>query len=236
MQVGLRLSVALYTFFPLVSELAREIAAGVFMNQSQVRIMGADAAGQEAEKTIVLIDLVPLNDKFDYTTAMLTSQRFWHKKVAIDKSIFGDYDVLYVRYPGTYHKANLVGVRFLSSFPIFVFILTFAITGLPPSPPMAPDDAAVVNSMPYSVGDPNGSKLHPLGVDVPKQRYQHKLGGSLIAVIVFSVIVAVLICGLVAWVLMSRYANGDSQSAQTPPAVPSLARSSGYISVFLRSS
>lgn len=197
MQVGLRLSVALHTFFPLVSKLATEIAAGVLMNQSQVRIMGADAAGQEPEKTIVLIDLVPLNDKFDYATAMSTSQRFWHKKVEIDKSIFGDYDVLYVRYPG-----------------------------LPPSPPMAPDDAAVVNSMPYSVGDPNGSKLHPLGVDIPKQRYQHKLSGSLIATIVFSAVV-VLICGLVAWVLISRYTNDDSQSAQIPPAVSSLARLSG---------
>nr|GMD01793.1 receptor-like serine/threonine-protein kinase ALE2 isoform X3 [Ipomoea batatas] len=38
-RIGLRLSVALYTFFPLVSELANEIAAGVFMDTSQVRIM-----------------------------------------------------------------------------------------------------------------------------------------------------------------------------------------------------
>ncbi|KAF8400999.1 hypothetical protein HHK36_014302 [Tetracentron sinense] len=69
MQVALRLSVALYTFFPLVSKLAEEIAAGVFMKQSQVRIMGANAASQQEEKTIILIDLVPLGEKFDYTTA-----------------------------------------------------------------------------------------------------------------------------------------------------------------------
>ena len=100
MQVGLRLSVALYTFFPLVSELATEIAAGVFMKQSQVRIMGANAASEQPEKTVVLIDLVPLGEKFDNTTAFLTYLRFWHKQVLIQSSFFGDYEVLYVRYPG----------------------------------------------------------------------------------------------------------------------------------------
>lgn len=100
MQVQLRLNVALYTFFPLVSELAEEIAAGVFMRQSQVRIMGANAASPEAEKTIVLIDLVPLGEKFDNTTAFLTYQRFWGKQVVIKNSFFGDYEVIYVNYPG----------------------------------------------------------------------------------------------------------------------------------------
>lgn len=102
MKVGLRLSVALYTFFPLVTQLAEEIASGVFMKQSQVRIMGANAGGEQPEKTIVLIDLVPLGDKFDNTTAFLTYQRFWDKQVAIKYSFFGDYDVLYVQYPGIY--------------------------------------------------------------------------------------------------------------------------------------
>ena len=100
MQVQLRLSITLYTFFPLVSELAAEIAAGVFMRQSQVRIMGANAASQEPEKTIVLIDLVPLGEKFDNTTPFLTYQRFWSKKVGIKNSFFGDYEVMYVNYPG----------------------------------------------------------------------------------------------------------------------------------------
>lgn len=102
MQVGLQLSVALYTFFPLVSELAKEIAGGVFMKQSQVRIIGANAATQQPEKTVVLIDLVPMGEKFDSTTALLTFQRFWHKQVAIQASYFGDYEVLYVTYPGIY--------------------------------------------------------------------------------------------------------------------------------------
>ncbi|CAN6680854.1 unnamed protein product [Malus baccata var. baccata] len=100
LQVGLRLSVALYTFFPLVSELAQEIAVGVFMQQSQVRIIGANAATQQPDKTVALIDLVPLGEKFDNTTAFLNSQRFWHKQVVIKASYFGDYEVLYVRYPG----------------------------------------------------------------------------------------------------------------------------------------
>lgn len=99
-QVGLSLSVALFTFFPLVSELAQEIATGVFMEQSQVRIMGADAANQDPDKTIVLIDLVPLGEKFDNTTAFLTYEKFWHKQVVIKPSFFGEYEVLYVKYPG----------------------------------------------------------------------------------------------------------------------------------------
>ncbi|KAG9455619.1 hypothetical protein H6P81_000127 [Aristolochia fimbriata] len=120
MQVGLRLSVPLYTFFPLVSELAQEIAAGVFMKQSQVRIMGANAASQQPDKTIVLIDLVPLGQMFDNTTALLTCQKFWHKQVAIKTNFFGNYEVLYVRYPG-----------------------------LPPSPPVAPSSISIDDS-PYS--------------------------------------------------------------------------------------
>ncbi|KAF8107482.1 hypothetical protein N665_0120s0007 [Sinapis alba] len=99
-QVELRLSMALYDFFPMVSEFAREISAGVFMKQSQVRIMGANAASEQPEKSIVLIDLVPLGDKFDNMTAMLTYQRFYRKKVYIDVATFGQYDVIYVRYPG----------------------------------------------------------------------------------------------------------------------------------------
>ncbi|XP_077216770.1 uncharacterized protein LOC143851261 isoform X6 [Tasmannia lanceolata] len=100
MQVGLRLGVALYTFFPLVSEFAQEIAAGIFMKQSQVRIMGANAASQQPDETIVLVDLVPLGEKFDNNTAFFTYEKFWHRQVAIKTNFFGDYELLYVRYPG----------------------------------------------------------------------------------------------------------------------------------------
>ncbi|KAJ8470955.1 hypothetical protein OPV22_025298 [Ensete ventricosum] len=110
-RVGLRLSVTLYTFFPLVPQFAKEIAFGIYMKQSQVRIMGANVASDEPENTIVLIDLVPREELFDNTTAFLTFEKFWHKDIIINTSLFGEYAVLYVLYPG-----------------------------LPPSPPRAPAD------------------------------------------------------------------------------------------------
>lgn len=100
MQLELGLGVSLYTFFPLVSELAFEIAAGVFMRSSQVRIMGANEGNQDPEKTNVIINLVPLGEKFDNFTALVTAQRLWLKQVPIKSSLFGDYEVLFVKYPG----------------------------------------------------------------------------------------------------------------------------------------
>ncbi|RRT54455.1 hypothetical protein B296_00042636 [Ensete ventricosum] len=94
MKVGLRLSIALFTFFPLVFEFAQEIAFGTFMDQSQVRIMGANAASEEPDKTDVLIDLLPLGDVFENSTVFLVYERFWHKQVFINSSYFGDYEVL----------------------------------------------------------------------------------------------------------------------------------------------
>lgn len=198
MRVGLRLSVALYTFFPLVSELATEIFVGVFMDPSQVRIMGANSASQYPEKTIVLIDLVPLGEKFDNTTAFLTSQKFWHKQVVIKSSLFGDYDVLYVQYPG-----------------------------LPPSPPSAASDIDTIGSQPYP-GDNNGRTIQPLGVDVRGQQHKSGPNRSVIAVIVLSASVAVILCCAVAWVLLFRHRDRGYQSEPTPPTtLPPLAKSSG---------
>ncbi|XP_037413560.1 receptor-like serine/threonine-protein kinase ALE2 isoform X3 [Triticum dicoccoides] len=99
-KVELRLGIALYTFFALVSELAQEIASGVFMKQSQVHVMGANAATEDPEKTIVLIDLVPLGASFDNTTTLSVFERFWRKQVIINPTDFGNYDVLNVQYPG----------------------------------------------------------------------------------------------------------------------------------------
>jgi hypothetical protein len=99
-KVELRLGIPLYTFFGLVSELAQNIASGVFMKQSQVRVMGANAATEDPEKTAVLIDLVPLGARFDNTTTLSVFERFWHKQVIINPMHFGSYDVLYVLYPG----------------------------------------------------------------------------------------------------------------------------------------
>ncbi|KAK9071220.1 hypothetical protein SSX86_009788 [Deinandra increscens subsp. villosa] len=100
MQVELGLGVSLYIFFPLVTELAFEMASGLFMRPSQVRIMGANEDSQDPEKTIVIINLVPLGEKFDNYTAYVTAQRLWLKQVPINSSSFGDYDVLFVKYPG----------------------------------------------------------------------------------------------------------------------------------------
>ncbi|KAL5214395.1 hypothetical protein ABZP36_003547 [Zizania latifolia] len=100
MQIQLDLGVAPYQLFPRIDELEIEIAAGTFLKQSQVRIMGAGSSLQDPEKTTVTIDLVPLGQKFDRTSALLTSNRFLQKKVPIKSSIFGDYNVIYVHYPG----------------------------------------------------------------------------------------------------------------------------------------
>ncbi|XP_020405514.1 receptor-like serine/threonine-protein kinase ALE2 isoform X5 [Zea mays] len=99
-KVELRFGIALYTFFTLVPELAQDIASGVFMNQSQVRVMGANAAPDDPEKTIVFIDLVPLGPKFDNATAFSVFERFCNKQVIINHNHFGKYDVLYVLYQG----------------------------------------------------------------------------------------------------------------------------------------
>ncbi|XP_015622425.1 receptor-like serine/threonine-protein kinase ALE2 isoform X1 [Oryza sativa Japonica Group] len=109
-KVGVRLSVDLYSFFPLVSDFAEEVSSGVNMAQRQVRVMGANVAGDQPDKTVVLVDLVPMQVKFDNATAFLTFENLWSKKISLKPSVFGDYEILYVVYPG-----------------------------LPPSPPSAPE-------------------------------------------------------------------------------------------------
>ncbi|KAF8011588.1 hypothetical protein BT93_J2007 [Corymbia citriodora subsp. variegata] len=99
-QVKLRLAVALYTFFPLVTELAKEIAASLSLDHSQVRIMGANSASPQLEKTTVLINLVPRGAKFGNDSAFAFYKKLFHKQIQMEASLFGDYEVLYVHYPG----------------------------------------------------------------------------------------------------------------------------------------
>ncbi|XP_027902851.1 receptor-like serine/threonine-protein kinase ALE2 isoform X2 [Vigna unguiculata] len=201
MKVSLRLSVSLYTFFPLVSEFASEIAIGVFMKQSQVRIMGADAANLQPDKTIVFIDLVPLGENFDNTTAFLTSERFWHKQVAIKTSYFGDYDVLYVSYPG-----------------------------LPPSPPLPPSSITIVDGGPYSGGGNNSRTIKPLGVDISKRQHKGGISKGMIAIISLSGFLVVVLCFAAAWALF-KFRNHSSKLASTPQVVsPSLTKAPGAVS------
>ncbi|KAL2338720.1 hypothetical protein Fmac_013166 [Flemingia macrophylla] len=199
MRIGLRLGVSLYDFFPLVSELASEIATGVFMKQSQVRIMGANAANQQPEKTVVLIDLVPLGEEFDNTTAFSTSDRFWQKKVLIKAFYFGDYDVLYVNYPG-----------------------------LPPSPPLPPSSLNMFGDGPYSTDSTNGGTIKPFGVDIQKRHHKGGLSRGLISAIAVSVSLVVVLCAAAAWV-MFKFRDHVSQPISTPRQLlpPSLTKEPG---------
>ncbi|KAF5194976.1 Receptor-like serine/threonine-protein kinase ALE2 [Thalictrum thalictroides] len=196
-KVELRLGVALYTFFPLVSELALEIATGVFMKQSQVRIMGANAASQQLEKTDVLIDLVPLGDKFDYTTAFLTYVRFWNKQVAINTSFFGDYEVLSVSFPG-----------------------------LPPSPPSS-TSITIIDGVPYARSGNNARNIHPLGVDVRRKQDRGLSGSIIAIIIFSSFAALVLCIGAAWLFLLKRGNHTHLVEKTPRTSTPSLAKQSG---------
>ncbi|KAJ0788282.1 putative protein kinase RLK-Pelle-Extensin family [Helianthus annuus] len=99
-EVKLRLLISPYTFFPLVSELAKEIATSVSLNVTQARIMGANAAGDQLDQTIVLVNLVPLKQNFNFSTAYSIYQKFWRKQVSISKARFGSYQVVHIQFPG----------------------------------------------------------------------------------------------------------------------------------------
>lgn len=96
----LRLGIKLETLFPLVSELARELANGLFLQIDQVRVVGANAVDGSEDETVVNADFVPLATAFDNTTANLLSSRFWSHEVLLNETLFGNYTVLYVKYPG----------------------------------------------------------------------------------------------------------------------------------------
>ncbi|KAF6148802.1 hypothetical protein GIB67_038135 [Kingdonia uniflora] len=197
MQVGLRLSVALYTFFPLVSELAKEIAGGVFMKLSQVRVMGANAASQQLDKTVVLIDLVSLGENFDNTTAFLTYERFWKKQVAIKTSFFGDYEVLYVHYPG-----------------------------LPPSPPSAPSIINSIDG-PYTGRGNNARAIHPLGVDVSKTHKGGLGGSTIAIIVLSSFVALVLCVGITGLFLLKYGEHIHLSAPNPLALGPSLTKQTG---------
>ncbi|KAL9247290.1 hypothetical protein vseg_020735 [Gypsophila vaccaria] len=175
-QVRLQLNVALYTFFPLVSELAAEIASSLSFNHSQVRIMGANAAAQQPEKTIALIYLVPLSEKFKYATVFSAYQKFWRKQVRVNYSIFGAYDVLDVHYPG-----------------------------LPPSPPSLSSNLAAIENHPYPANhkDNGGSSLKPLGVEIPHHRQKNGFSGRIAAMIIISCFTVFVACSAIVWIMIA---------------------------------
>jgi hypothetical protein len=101
MKVGLLLDTASLVVFPVVNELEIELASGTYLKHSQVRIMGVSADIQNQGRTVVDIDLVPLSEKFDNKTVVLISRRFSHKKIHLNRSLFGDYTLLYITYQGS---------------------------------------------------------------------------------------------------------------------------------------
>ncbi|GAB4856166.1 Receptor-like serine/threonine-protein kinase ale2, partial [Ancistrocladus abbreviatus] len=81
-------SIAVYALFPEVNELEIEVAAGTYLKHSQVQIVSASADSQNQERTIVDVNLVPLGEKFDNTTATLIYERFLQKEVPLNKTLF----------------------------------------------------------------------------------------------------------------------------------------------------
>ncbi|XVF21473.1 hypothetical protein REPUB_Repub12eG0093400 [Reevesia pubescens] len=115
MKVTLLLTVAPYSVFPVMNELEIEVAAGIYLQQSQVKIMGATADTQNQGRTLVEINLVPLGEKFDNTTAILTYDRLSHKRVSLNSTLFGTYEVVSISYPGI--PASPPSGNFLGSGP-----------------------------------------------------------------------------------------------------------------------
>ncbi|KAK8618745.1 hypothetical protein V6N13_132726 [Hibiscus sabdariffa] len=174
-QVKLRLGVAIYTLFPLVSELAQEIAASVGLDQRQVRVMGANAASQELDKSTVLVYLVPWDVRFDHATALVFYKKFWKRQIFVKASLFGPYEVVYVRYPG-----------------------------LPTSPPAASSSVSAIDDRPYSGSNNHGQAAKPLGVYVPKAR-DGFIRGMIAVILLSSFSAFVVCSSGIIWLILSKY-------------------------------
>ncbi|KAI3786173.1 hypothetical protein L1987_45305 [Smallanthus sonchifolius] len=176
-EVKLRLMISPYAFFTLVSELADEIAASVSLDVSQARITGANAAGEQLDSTIVLVNLVPLKQNFDPATAFSIYQKFWKKQVSINETLFGAYEVVDVKYPG-----------------------------LPPSPSSIPSNTDVTIDQSDSVND-KGMPAKPFGVDIHRNGRDDKSkpNGSIIAVVVLSSVTAFVVLIGSIWLLLLKF-------------------------------
>ncbi|GKC27081.1 receptor-like serine/threonine-protein kinase ALE2 [Tanacetum coccineum] len=176
-EVKLRLAISPYTFFPLVSELAHEISTSVSLNVSQARIMGANADGEKLDKTIVLVNLVPLKQNFDPATAFSIYQKFWKKQVLINKPRFGAYEVVNIKYPG-----------------------------LPPSPPTVPLNGDVTVDQSDSLNNNKGMPFKPIGVDIPRNGRENKskTNGSMVTVVILSSVTAFVVIIGAFWLLLMK--------------------------------
>lgn len=102
-------------------------------------------------------------------------------------------------------------------------------TGLPPSPPPAPSDVAVISDKPKPGLDSNGMALKPLGVDVPKRK-KNEVSGSLLTVIVLSCFTAFVIFAAITWLLLLKRGACDQPEQILPPSDSSPAKSAGISS------
>ncbi|XP_020273750.1 receptor-like serine/threonine-protein kinase ALE2 isoform X2 [Asparagus officinalis] len=100
MKVVIDVGVISYVLLQLVQELEVEVAAGTFLKQSQVKIISVLTSPRDQGKAEVTLYLVPLGERFDKMTALLIYERFWQKKVPVNKSLFHEYEVINVHYPG----------------------------------------------------------------------------------------------------------------------------------------
>ncbi|XP_075492970.1 receptor-like serine/threonine-protein kinase ALE2 [Primulina tabacum] len=174
-EIKLLFSISLYSFFPLVSELAVEISTAIPLEKSQVRIVGADAVDQQLEKTTVLIKLVPLEQNFKAETAISIYTRFWKRDISIKKSVFGTYEVLDVRYPG-----------------------------LPPSPPSHSFATATIDGQPFPSSRNDDGPVKPFGVDVTSHRKKESSKSIVVITILSSVTAFVLFIGCL-WLVLSKW-------------------------------
>lgn len=139
--------------------------------------MGANAAGEQLEDTIVLVNIVPFKQNFDPATAFSIYQKFWKKQVFIDTSRFRAYEVVNVQYPG-----------------------------LPPSPPSVPSNNNITIDQSDSVNANKGGPFKPLGVDVPRNSKGNKSkpNGSMIAVVILSSVTAFVVLIGALWLLFLK--------------------------------
>lgn len=102
MTARLKLKIGFEKLLTLVNALAKELSDSLLLHQSQVHIVGANAVEQFQDNTDVTVQIVPLADAFDNTTASFLASQIWEHGVKLNESLFGLYKVISVHYPGSH--------------------------------------------------------------------------------------------------------------------------------------
>lgn len=219
MKVRLLLDIAPYAIFPVMSELEIEVAEGTYLAQSQVKIMGASADSQNQGRTVVDINLVPLGEKFDNTTAILTYDRFRHKKVPLNMTLFGNYEVVYISYPGTVLNSP---TSVFASFHCCLWLrLKKSLTGIASSPPY---EYFKGNGPAGSAGD------LPITADFPSKNQRMNI--RTIVIIALSAFVLLLVLIGAIWIFVKWKRVGRPSSAVGPAFTSSVHKRSGKYVAF----